>query len=740
MERFQDVPKCAELRQVIVSVIDSWDRNAVSKMQGPEYQPGTSEIGSLIAHSNEDSQFVGSSSGVYFVNTVKRAFSTGLDGSGSPETGFPPAEETLIGADDSPRHKRHCVAASNTDSGFSLPAWRSPLQWKYDRQIAAYLGAAPPLEVARELMMAYFRVWHPLFPFLHGPSFLQAMERLYSSLPETKSSEDITSDHGSACWTVICQCVFNLGALLLPDLEVPSECRIQSPGSMTALLGSLSTRHDIASLQALLAAQVFLVAKMALRPASTFGGCILRSMLHAGLHRCPFRYAQLSSHDRHLRKRIFWCAYAIDRYLSQALGLPLGIQDSDIDVCLPAAPEVHYPPRARNSNPILSTPKLVDETEIADEGSSPTGNIGFADRPRSGSTARRESRVEEYRKKENVLASYVDSGTLTGRALELFHKSILVRSVSRSAVLHLVTDVHKWWNRLPTELQGKSRDADQDSDTSPANSFFDFGPFFTILYQHLILIINRPSLSLDPSTAEFSSGLQTCIGAARAILTALRLQMGSQQALFWPGFLSAAWMSGLVLAFACQLGQYVLEKGLREIEECSGFLGRMSLQWEAAVHCHNTLSLLSAKIRQMENGPGSSISSHSYALRNVERTSISLGSSSVHEQARQNSEGQPYSRSEQLYPHIPEIHRRSSHGLGGAAIGPVPVISGHQAILDAEASPTEISPSQILEFQSMDANYVADGGSTFDLNMGGLFGGSDFDSLFDIIGQQYPNF
>ena len=216
---------------------------------------------------------------------------------------------------------------------------------------------------------------------------------------------------------------------------------------------------------------------------------------------------------------------------------------------------VHYG-LSRQHNP-------PDNSHLGRVQPSPTANIGFADRPRSGSTARRESRVEEYRKKENVLASYVDSGTLTGRALELFHKSILVRSVSRSAVLFLVTDVHKWWNSLPVELQGKSAGADEDPNMPLADSPFDFGPFFTILYQHLVLIINRPSLSLDPSTAEFSSGLQTCIGAARAILAALRLQVDSQQAFFWPGFLSAAWMSGLVLAFACQLKQYVLGKGLQ---------------------------------------------------------------------------------------------------------------------------------------------------------------------------------
>jgi hypothetical protein len=271
-------------------------------------------------------------------------------------------------------------------------------------------------------------------------------------------------------------------------------------------------------------------------------------MMHAGLHRCPFRYAQLSSHDRQLRKRIFWCAYAIDRYLSQALGLPLGIQDSDIDVCLPAAPEMHSPRRLRDLQSSVPSRKSIsgDKKSSHERSASHPGDVGG-----------------DHRRKESVLASYVDSGTLTGRALELLHKSILVRSVRRSSVLFLVTDVHKWWNSLPLELQGRSPDVGKRVAAADPDDPFDFGPFFTVLYQHLILIIHRPSLSLDPSTAEFCSGLQICIGAARSILAALKLQVGSGQALFWPGFVSAAWMSGLVLAFACQLKQYVLAKGLQ---------------------------------------------------------------------------------------------------------------------------------------------------------------------------------
>ncbi|CAG7979536.1 unnamed protein product [Penicillium nalgiovense] len=380
-----------------------------------ESVPETSEIGSLTAHSNEDSQFVGSLSGVYFIQTVKRAFD-GLDGPGSSESQLPTAEETLVGAGTPPRDKRHRTS-SVRDTASSSEAVESAAEWTYDPSLTASLGNLPSPDVAKGLMMMmmmmmmYFKVWHPLFPFLHGPAFLQAMEKVYCSGNEAQHTPESCIDHRSTCWTIIFQCVFNIGSLLAPDVDLPSESKIPAPTSFKSLLGTLSSRHDIVSLQAFLAIQVYLVMTMSLRQASTVGGCILRSMLHAGLHRCPFRCKQLSAHDRQLRKRVFWCAYAIDRYHSQALGLPLGIHDSDINVCLPAAREMHSP-------------------------------RGQTTQSANGSSAPRHGNKED-RDKESVLASYVDSGTLTGRELELSHKSILVRSVRRSSVLFLVTDVHK---------------------------------------------------------------------------------------------------------------------------------------------------------------------------------------------------------------------------------------------------------------------------------------------------------
>lgn len=177
----------------------------------------------------------------------------------------------------------------------------------------------------------------------------------------------------------------------------------------------------------------------------------------------------------------------------------------------------------------------------------------------------------------------------------------------------------------------------------------------------------------------------------------------------------------------------------REIEECSNLLRGMSAQWETARHCHMTLSILSTKIKQMEGDPDLAVSSHSYALRNMERAKDSLGPSDLHEQAKMRSGGQYGSRTEQSYPTVPDNLQTSSYDCDGPGIAPAPVVSEHPTNFHGDASAAEIPSSQILEFQNLDTNYLA-GSSSFDLNMGDLFGGSNFDSILDMIGQQYPGF
>lgn len=54
-----------------------------------------------------------------------------------------------------------------------------------------------------------------------------------------------------------------------------------------------------------------------------------------GLHRKRRAEPKTDLIDHECRKRVFWCAYSLDKYLSSALGRPRSFYDEDIDQQLP---------------------------------------------------------------------------------------------------------------------------------------------------------------------------------------------------------------------------------------------------------------------------------------------------------------------------------------------------------------------------------------------------------------------
>ena len=76
----------------------------------------------------------------------------------------------------------------------------------------------------------------------------------------------------------------------------------------------------------------------------------------------------------------------------------------------------------------------------------------------------------------------------------------------------------------------------------------------------------------------------------------------------------------------------------------------------------------------------------------------------------------------------------SRPGLDAAPLGPFQSnnFNGESLLADNATQSSE------LNFQNVDSGQFA--GSSFDLNMIDLLQGADFNSLFDIVGQQYPSF
>lgn len=525
---------------------DEWDIRLFCSLSKLEFAMSSTpvppiEVGSLTASSPEESQFIGSSSGVFFVNTVHRAFAKSKEGKvpdrdieGASSARDAASVENFLVGNESPRRSQSIDETgrpmNQTNQGFQAFGIYSHV-----------LGVPPSQESATGLIMVYFQTWHPLFPFLHGPTFLRDVEAFYSGAPNLQNQ----IYRQNICRAIVFQCVFNIAALDRPDLGLPDASQIESSSSLLSLLGIVAAKHDIIGLQALLAMQLYLISTMSLRAASTVGGVLVKLLFHGGFHRCPFRYIQISRHDCEIRKRLFWSSYAIDRYLSQALGHPLGMQDSDIDVCIPGTEELHQPVPQSSSS-------IGDGREDA-RAHLPHGHPDSVQTPsdsgeQEGPTSR-SARLKQSQSGEDVLANYVSYCRITGRALELFHKSLHTRSVDHRHITLLTSEVHSWWNNLPRHLQERTSNGGTTS----------FSAFFNIIYQSLIILINRPFLSLSPSTPEFRLSLQTCAGASRKTIMILR---DHATAFSWPGILSGTWMAGLVLAFGCELDLYPFAKGV----------------------------------------------------------------------------------------------------------------------------------------------------------------------------------
>ncbi|KAJ9612663.1 hypothetical protein H2204_015037 [Knufia peltigerae] len=551
-----------------------------------ERPPHTSEIGTLKKLPNHGTAWLGSSSGVYFVNTVRRAFSAAFGASNLAGPNAVPASEDILTGEDAegrsyngPLHEGPC----ETDS---LP-----------QVLTSALGKPPERKIAFQLVTSFFTVWHPLFPFLHGPTFLKDMEAIYLN---QRRHAKATREHPSPTdlrKLITFQLVINIASLDRSDILLPMESRIKSNADVSRVAGCLALSHDITNIQAILAAELYLAATLAIRQASTVAGIVVKLIYHAGLHRCPLRYAQLSADDCEIRKRIFWSAYALDRHCNLSLGDPNVIQDDDIDVCL-SGPELHKavwrPMMPQDGDETMAMPPprpLSDESRNAQQ-------------DKEGPEAR------EKRLREAALTAYVQWGKLTGQIIEVFHKSINHRFPKHEQILRLTSDIETWWNDLPAFLTGEAdpgqhHDVPDTSSThksSSADASFlppqqHLSSFFKILYHRLLLLVNRPRLSLDQSTPEFQHGLQVCIRASRGIVAGLKSHRSHGQSMFLPGLLSAVWMSGLIIAFACQLGKYAKARALSDIQTCLSILDSMNTRWYTVQNCHKVLNLLMINIQ-----------------------------------------------------------------------------------------------------------------------------------------------
>lgn len=275
------------------------------------------EVGLMRSPRDRFTGFVGSASGIFFIRSVYGAINRSQPR--SPAAAETPGSDIVPGEDDH-------LPSMKPDS--SDQVWRR-----------AEINPIPPSHIEFKDMVAlsasYFTNWHPFYPFLQAPTVLEYFDEfLRNGFPEDKPYQDLR--------LVILRAIISIS--LADHRQSNGRGDVQFPACLVfptyesatnSICASLSQPTTLLALQAALSVQLFLISMLRLNAASRLGGLITRMTVQLGLHRCPARFSAFAPEDRGLRQRIFWTIYAMDRFLSQSMGLPLGLHDNDIDVCFP---------------------------------------------------------------------------------------------------------------------------------------------------------------------------------------------------------------------------------------------------------------------------------------------------------------------------------------------------------------------------------------------------------------------
>ncbi|KAJ5819899.1 hypothetical protein N7474_005490 [Penicillium riverlandense] len=458
-------------------------------------QPSPREIGYMRESQHDGSaSFIGSSSGIHFIRHVYDAFarrSADLHRSRVRDRCSVPGEDDRlrsVGADE---------LWSNQELDFSEIS-----NYSFD-------------DLAR-WTHSYFEHWHPIFPFLHAPTVLTSMEKASQSGIEALGRIEM----------IILRSVVSIS---LGDSRqsgtahlgrVPSTLVFRTVRHMMQDIQSLlSESTTLPLLQAAFSIQLVLVSLLRLNIASRVGGTITRSAFHLGLHRCPGRFSCFRHEEANIRRRLFWSIYCLERYLSQALGIPLAIRDDDIDVCYPGE-ETHTTATSRTDG--------------------------------------------DHRLR--LLCHLAKFARIRGLVVELRNKSILHSHPNSLEAARVNGEMSQWWNEVYDDVYP----VDDDGDTPSLQLYHR--SLLIILKNEAIISMNRPLLAAEKPSPEYKNALQTCIESSRSLLLELNRyrasasreeQAGSDAPLSWPSFTWATWMACLILMYASWEGDFPVPLALK---------------------------------------------------------------------------------------------------------------------------------------------------------------------------------
>ncbi|KAF2657041.1 hypothetical protein K491DRAFT_714785 [Lophiostoma macrostomum CBS 122681] len=276
----------------------------------------------------------------------------------------------------------------------------------------------PPKKEARILCDYALIDAGALLRVVHLPSFYKSMDRIYETQPENYNNAEHT-------FLPLLYAVLALGTLFSRRSE-------ESEGGYEASIDEgfkyfkacrqlldIADCRDLISLQAIVFMIQFLQSSAKLSTCYAYLGVALRSALRMGLHR-SFNIS-FSPIEAETRKRTFWVIRKMDTYVGAMLGLPIFLEDDEVDQDWPTEVDDEY----------------ITETEIRQM---PEGKLSVM----VASNA--------HTKIVQILAKicryvYPTKGTHSGG------NNSVTYSVSYSKIREIEQDLQRWHDDLPAALK-----------------------------------------------------------------------------------------------------------------------------------------------------------------------------------------------------------------------------------------------------------------------------------------------
>ncbi|KAF2396557.1 hypothetical protein EJ06DRAFT_483115 [Trichodelitschia bisporula] len=194
----------------------------------------------------------------------------------------------------------------------------------------------PPSHTARSLVLHYLDVVFTMLPLFEEASIWASVDAVYSDNPWKASM----SDH----WVV--RMILAIGSLLQSQQRGDTHYSDAIGHVCAALDVAEQVLHpgSIASIQAM----VLLVQYASLDPAHfdnwTLIGAASRMMVDLGMHQDPSKSAMMLRTKLELRRRVYWCVYALDRSASIVENRAFSFSDDASSVAMPFRAKLLSPP------------------------------------------------------------------------------------------------------------------------------------------------------------------------------------------------------------------------------------------------------------------------------------------------------------------------------------------------------------------------------------------------------------